>query len=566
MRKGIGMSLRRRALLPMLAVVVATFGVLALLPQTLAERSESLWAAGALLLLGMAVLFEYTVRRPLAALAGTPAAHDEIAAVDERIRALRTALDAREEALAQARAQTRHAQSELREQEVRYITMVKGANDGIWEWDVRDDTLYISPRWKGMLGYAMDELDNTLACWLGQVHADERDAVRQALTRCVQGETAGFESEHRVLCRNGGERWVLSRGTLLRNAGGTAYRLIGLDTDITRQRRMQNVLRHLAKGTAGATGDEFFRELVRHFAAIFGVRQAFVTECVNFPTTRVRPLATWDGGRFIDDPEYDLADTPCEEVVLGNRIACYPDGVDQRYACSARQGFHSYYGMPIADSAGRVIGHLAMQGPETIEDEVIHESVFKIFAARAAAELERRSTLRMVLEMANGLTFARGDEALRALARAFAAVTQMREAFVAECVEQPPRSVRVLAWWRRGEFLPAEEYAVNGSVCEETILQGRVCQYSSGVGRRFNYGGALDWESYISVPFFDASHRVAGHLAAVDDRPLRRPAPDEAILRLFAERAGAELEHRRLDAGNGVSPISAVDLAAISPR
>ena len=76
-------------------------------------------------------------------------------------------------------------------------------------------------------------------------------------------------------------------------------------------------LRSIVEGTARSTGDDFFRTLVRHLAAVVGVRHAFVSEFV--PPQKIRTIAFWSNGQIIDNIEYDLPGTPCEEVIHGGQ-------------------------------------------------------------------------------------------------------------------------------------------------------------------------------------------------------------------------------------------------------
>src|SRR5271169_3595463 len=84
------------------------------------------------------------------------------------------------------------------------------------------------------------------------------------------------------------------------------------------------VLRAIVEGTAGVTGEVFFQSLVRHLATAIGVEYAFVAEFAG-KRTRVRTLAYWEKGQIRANVEYDLAGTPCEDVVLGG-LCHYPSG------------------------------------------------------------------------------------------------------------------------------------------------------------------------------------------------------------------------------------------------
>lgn len=555
------MSLRRLFLPWLLGVPALVLGLLAC--WHLFYGSLPLWswalALGALTL-AQWQFFDHRLGKPLKQLAGEAGHDGEIAAIAARIDALEKSVGEGQKELSAAKMLRQKYETSLREIEQRFMVAMKGANDGMWEWDIASGAMYLSPRWKGMLGYGVDDIKNHIEAWKSQIHPEDRLSTERSLEAAIADKSASYEVRHRVIGHDGRYRWLLSRGTVMRNAGGKPYRVIGLDTDITQIHRMAEVLQHVAQGTAGATGEAFFRELVRHFAAVIGVRQAFITECVDYPTTRVRPLATWDSDRFIDDPEYDLKDTPCEAVVTGNQLVFHASGVEQQFHCSARQGFTSYLGIPIPDSHGRVIGHLAFQGPDPIEEEMAPESIYRIFVARAAAELERRQAQRVLLEMATGLSQAKDEASFRMMARSFANVTAMREAFVTECLEHAPGQVRMLAWWRDGEFREPIQFELKGSVSEETILQGRICQYDSGVSRYFSAEAHHGWETYLGVPFFDSAGHVAGHFAAVDTRALQRHLPDSAILRLFCERAAVELARKRFnetlfDAADAISTL-----------
>jgi diguanylate cyclase (GGDEF)-like protein/PAS domain S-box-containing protein len=121
----------------------------------------------------------------------------------------------------------------LRESEERYALSVHGANDGLWDWNLTTNEVYWSPRWKAMLGYAADELGTNPDEWLTRVHRDDAARVASGLQAHLAHGSGHYESEHRLLHRDGTFRWVLCRGAAVRNAEGRATRLAGSLTDIT---------------------------------------------------------------------------------------------------------------------------------------------------------------------------------------------------------------------------------------------------------------------------------------------------------------------------------------------
>jgi PAS domain S-box-containing protein len=149
------------------------------------------------------------------------------------------------------------------------------------------------------------------------------------------------------------------------------------------------VLRAIVEATARGTGEEFFQSLVKHLAAALGVRYAFVAEFAG--NLRARTLAYWFRDRVADNVEWNLVGTPCEDVVRGH-LCHYPTGVylkfpDDRPMVEWR--IESYLGVPLVDRDGHHMGHLAVFDERPMPSEPRRLSIFRIFAARATAELER---------------------------------------------------------------------------------------------------------------------------------------------------------------------------------
>lgn len=171
-------------------------------------------------------------------------------------------------------------------------------------------------------------------------------------------------------------------------------RLASLYALAIQRQRAEEALRAVVEGTASAVGVEFFRSLVSHLADALQVRYAIVTQCVDSPVTRVRTLAFWTGEGWGEEFEYPVAGTPSEEVLRGER-RFYPEGLNSIFPQSiyAALNAQSYMGIPLVDTAGRVIGHLAVLDDRPMKDDIqAKEYIMQIFAARAAAELERRQT------------------------------------------------------------------------------------------------------------------------------------------------------------------------------
>jgi diguanylate cyclase (GGDEF)-like protein/PAS domain S-box-containing protein len=134
------------------------------------------------------------------------------------------------------------AEEDLRESEERYALAAKAANDGLWDWDLIHNAVYYSPRWKEMLGSADGEISNSTHEWFSRVHPEDLADFNASIGKHIQGETPHFESEHRMLHRDGSYRWMLTRGLAMRDNEGKAYRMAGSQTDITERKRASEQL------------------------------------------------------------------------------------------------------------------------------------------------------------------------------------------------------------------------------------------------------------------------------------------------------------------------------------
>ena len=149
-------------------------------------------------------------------------------------------------------------------------------------------------------------------------------------------------------------------------------------------------LRAIVEGTAWATGDEFFQSLVKNLAAAIDAQHAFVAEFADVKT-HVRTIAYWAKDHHHQNLEWELAGTPCEDVVRGG-LCHHPRGISQLFPNDrplVEMGIESYLGVPLKDSDGNVLGHLAVFDQRPMPEEPRRLFIFRIFAARAAAELQR---------------------------------------------------------------------------------------------------------------------------------------------------------------------------------
>ena len=138
----------------------------------------------------------------------------------------------------------RRAEVELRESEERYAIAVRGAKDGLWDWNLKTNQIYFSPRWKSMLGWEEDQIGYSLDEWFNRIHLEDFELVKGTLFAHFEAQTPDFESEHRMLHQDGSYRWVLCRGLAVRDGNGKTVRIAGSLTDITSRKRTEKQLLH----------------------------------------------------------------------------------------------------------------------------------------------------------------------------------------------------------------------------------------------------------------------------------------------------------------------------------
>jgi formate hydrogenlyase transcriptional activator len=215
--------------------------------------------------------------------------------------------------------------------------------------------------------------------------------VEEVLKRALRGETVQVSDilvpKHSA---DGRDVWESCSFAPHCDAAGTITGVIGLVRDITDRHLEEERFKSIVVGTASATGKDFFPTLVRHMATALRARYAFITDCDD--QKHAKALAFWNGDRYGDNFEFDIADTPCMKVLNGE-VCHYKEGLQALFPLDiglVEWHAESYLGVPMLDTEGRVMGHIAILDDKPMERDAHAIDLVKIFSARAAAELKRQ--------------------------------------------------------------------------------------------------------------------------------------------------------------------------------
>jgi PAS domain S-box-containing protein len=157
------------------------------------------------------------------------------------------------------------------------------------------------------------------------------------------------------------------------------------------EHRLREALNQAAEAVTCKAGDDVLRELARRLTLALGVEHALISILIPGQTGRVQVIAGYSQGHFVDSYQYDLAGTPCEQVI-GQRFRYFPRNMRQLFPDPQLDelSIESYAAMPLFDSQGNTLGLMVAMHSTILPDDDMIQPVMRIFSSRAALELERR--------------------------------------------------------------------------------------------------------------------------------------------------------------------------------
>jgi PAS domain S-box-containing protein len=405
----------------------------------------------------------------------------------------------------------KQAEEKLRASEAYYRSIIENATDGLTIASNTGTLKYVSPAFERLFGYSAAELVGQSAAPL--MHPDDMEQAYADYLRMGANPGQPIVSEGRLRHKNGEWRFIESSCKILPSG-----EILGNFRDITERKEVEEKLRQ---------SEVQFRTLIEASAdsvSIVNPDGTFAYVSPAFERTLGYSPADLIGQPFavIVDPDdvanvthkfMALLENPDQPILDESRVR-HKDGSWRDSEASARR---------LPD--GRIVA----------------------FNRDVTERKQIENALRAIVE---GTASATGGEFFRALVKHLAQGLGVRHAFVAETIGAPATRVRTLAFYSHDVIVPNIEYTLAGTPCED-VIAGQVCYYPAQVQTRFPHDldlVKLGAESYIGMPLTSSTGQVLGHVAVLDNEPIRDEARREAILKIFAARAGAELERQQADA------------------
>lgn len=135
-------------------------------------------------------------------------------------------------------------EEELHKSEGLWKYALEGNGDGLWDWNIKTNEVFFSKRWKEMIGYKNEEIENNFDSWKSRVHPDDLDKVFSDINTHLEGKTDSYINEHRLKCKDNSFKWILDRGIIIeRDEEGKPMRMLGTHVDISLSKQMEDTLR-----------------------------------------------------------------------------------------------------------------------------------------------------------------------------------------------------------------------------------------------------------------------------------------------------------------------------------
>ena len=274
----------------------------------------------------------------------------------------------------------------------RYELAVEGANDGIWDWDLKNNIYFISPKWKRAFGYTENEFSDQYDSWKQLLHPQDKGDVLTKIEAYLNAKTGDYEDTYRLQCKDGSYKWILSRGQAVWDKEGRATRVAGSHTDITKNMELQGLL-HQEK--------ELYKSIINGAAVfILGLStdgkiiefNPFAESVTGYTKEEVLGLKWFDV--FIPEKKRGSTDEIVHRILAGEIIRNQENEVITR---DGHQIDILWNNNAVYDSQGNALGIIAM-GTDITERKAMEKELFSLAYYDRLTGLPNREMFENILQ------------------------------------------------------------------------------------------------------------------------------------------------------------------------
>jgi PAS domain S-box-containing protein len=373
-------------------------------------------------------------------------------------------------------------------------------------------------------------------------HSPElQERVKAAVATAAAGELVQFESEH--FWADGTPAVVDFSLKPMFDAAGKVTMLIPEGRDITDRKRKEDILRNIALGVSAKTGAAFFEALVEYLTKALRVEYASICELVKPDSRQLRTIAFYGQGQLLPSIDYAVTGMPCEQAIQQHFYVC-PDRLQQQFPQDQflRQiDVQSYMGLLLQDSAGQALGVLSIMSCQPFSETQLMTEILNIFAARAAAELERQQSQLDLQQQKQDL--ARSNDELQQFAYVASHDLQEPLRMITSYLELLERRYKGQLDAKADTFIA---YAVDGASRMQTLIND-LLNYSR-LGRQVREFEDVDGDLVLEQVLRYLQVTIAQSQAEIAHTPLPRVQGDRAQLtQLFQNIIGNAIKFRSLE-------------------
>ena len=406
--------------------------------------------------------------------------------------------------------------------EYRWQLLAHQTHDILWDWNMLTSDHWWSENAIEIFGY--DPIRETsIDAWQSRLHPQDRSRILTGIHAAIEQGQSGWTDEYQFRMRDGSYHTFLDRGRIIREASGTAVRMIGAMIDVTARKQSEAALQ---------LSNQQFADLVDNLHGVVWEAEAG-SMAFRLVSPHAEQLLGYPVRQWLDEPDFwpDHIHPADRDATVARCLAATAQGL----AHSAE------YRMIAAD--GRVVW---------VHDviTVACEAGLPKTVRGVLVDITKRKQAEQALQtLALATASVTGSEFFPQLVRHMAQALNVSHALVAEVPAGNRLRARTLAVWMRDRQGENFEYDLAGTPCAGVVGK-TLCLYPEGVRTLFPHDRILqtmEAESYMGIPLWSSSGQPLGVLAVLDDKPFHAQQDMEPLLAIFAARASAELERIWVD-------------------